>query len=98
MKSPYTQAIALEYGQHPAPIVSAKGDAELAERIVQEAQKHGVHVAHDPQLLALLSRLNVDEEIPPQLYATVAVLLSWVYWLNGMKPGDEQSPGKNKPA
>jgi flagellar biosynthesis protein len=40
--------------------------------------------------LALLSRLNVDQEIPPELYTAVAVILSWVYWLKGMRPGDEK--------
>ena len=47
-------------------------------------------MAEDPQLLALLSRLDVGEEIPQELYTAVAVILSWVYWLKGMKPGDEK--------
>jgi flagellar biosynthesis protein len=93
MKPSYRQVVALEYGQHNSPIVSAKADQELAERMLEEAAKQGVHISRDPQLLALLSRLNVDEEIPPELYATVAVLLSWVYWLKGMHPGDEKKPG-----
>lgn len=92
MKPSYRQAIALEYGSHTSPVVSAKGEHELADRMLEEAAKHGVHISRDPQLLALLSRLNVDEEIPPHLYATVAVLLSWVYWLKGMQPGDEKKP------
>ena len=95
MKPGFRQAIALEYGQNPSPIISAKGDDELAERILQEAEKHGVHVARDPQLLAMLSRLNVDEAIPPEMYATVAVLLSWVYWLKDMRPGDEKQAGQH---
>jgi flagellar biosynthesis protein len=32
----------------------------------------------------------VDKEIPPELYTAVAVVLSWVYWLKGMRPGDEK--------
>lgn len=93
MKHPIKEAIALEYGKNSAPVVSAKGDAELAQKIVDEAQKHGVYVAEDPQLLALLSRIDIDKEIPPELYTAVAVILSWVYWLKGMRPGDEkQSP------
>jgi len=35
--------------------------------------------------------VRVDEEIPPQLYTAVAVILSWVYWLRGMQPGDEKT-------
>jgi len=41
--------------------------------------------------LALLSRLDVDQEVPPELFTAVAVILSWVYWLKGMRPGDEKA-------
>jgi flagellar biosynthesis protein len=84
------QAIALAYGQHQVPVVSAKGEAVVAEAMVREALKQGVFVSKDPQLLALLSRLDVDQEIPPELYTAVAVVLAWVYWLKGMSPGDEK--------
>jgi flagellar biosynthesis protein len=84
------EALALEYGRHKTPKVSAKGVGELAKSIIEEAQKHGIYVAEDPQLLALLSRLDVGDEIPQDLYTAVAVILSWVYWLKGMKPGDEK--------
>lgn len=85
------QAVALAYGNNPTPVVTAKGDAALAERILEEARTHGVLIAQDPQLVQLLARLEVDQEIPPELYTAVAVLLSWVYWLKGMRPGDEKS-------
>ena len=84
------QAIALEYGQHLTPVVTAKGDEEIALAMIAQAQANGVYITQDPQLLALLSRLNVDDEIPPELYAAVSVILSWVYWLKGMRPGDEK--------
>ena len=86
----YTQALALEYGRRKTPIVSAKGEDELAQRIVEEAQKQGIYVAEDPRLLAMLSRLDIGEEIPPEMFTAVAVILSWVYWLKGMRPGDEK--------
>ena len=88
MKSPF-EAIALEYGQRKTPRVVAKGQAELAHRIIQEAKRQGIYVAEDPQLLALLSKLEVGEEITQDMYTAVAVILSWVYWLKGMQPGDE---------
>jgi flagellar biosynthesis protein len=84
------EAVALEYGQNPAPMVVAKGSEELAELIIEEAKRQGVYVAQDPQLLALLSQLELDQEIPESLYVAVAVILSWAYWLRGMEPGDEQ--------
>ena len=90
MKQPIKEAIALEYGKNTTPVVTAKGDAELAQKIIEEAQRHGVYVAEDPQLLALLSRIDIDKEIPPELFTAVAVILSWVYWLKGMRPGDEK--------
>jgi flagellar biosynthesis protein len=92
MKGPLKQAIALEYGQRKTPVVTAKGDDDLAQKIIDEAQRHGIYVAEDPQLLALLSRIDLDKEIPPELYTAVAVILSWVYWLKGMRPGDEKTP------
>ncbi|MBM3375008.1 MAG: EscU/YscU/HrcU family type III secretion system export apparatus switch protein [Betaproteobacteria bacterium] len=84
------EAVALEYGQHRAPVVVAKGTEEMAQAIIEEAQRQGVYIAQDPQLLALLYKLELDQEIPEHLYAAVAVILSWAYWLKGMKPGDEK--------
>jgi len=91
MKPFNRKAIALAYGKHPVPVVTAKGEDDLARQMIEEAKKQGVFISEDPQLLALLSRLNVDEEIPRELYTAVAVILSWVYWLKDMRPGDEKS-------
>jgi flagellar biosynthesis protein len=95
--NPRRQAIAIEYGAHAVPMVTAKGGGAVADMILEEARKQGVYVSEDPQLLALLSRLNVDDEIPTELYTTVAVILSWVYWLKGMRPGDEKMAGYERP-
>jgi flagellar biosynthesis protein len=86
----YMQAVTLEYGRNKAPVLTAKGDDELARRIVAEAKKQGVYVAEDPRLLAMLSRLDVGQEIPEDMFTAVAVILAWVYWLKGMQPGDEK--------
>lgn len=87
------EAVALEYGQNKAPVLVAKGSEELAELILEEAKRQGVYVAQDAQLLSLLSRLDLDQEIPEELYVAVAVVLSWAYWLKGMEPGDERGAG-----
>lgn len=84
------EAVALEYGQNKAPVVVAKGRGEIAQLIVEEAEKQGVYVTRDPQLLGLLSSLELDQEIPENLYTAVAIILSWAYWLKGMRPGDER--------
>jgi len=46
----------------------------------------------------LLSKLDVGEEITQDMYTAVAVILSWVYWLKGMQPGDEQVQASEKNA
>jgi len=91
LKPPYSQAVALEYGRNKTPVVTAKGDDELARRIVAESKRQGVYVTEDPRLLAMLSRLDVGQEIPEDMFTAVAVILAWVYWLKGMQPGDERS-------
>jgi flagellar biosynthesis protein len=83
-------AVALAYGQLEAPVVTAKGSDELALAIIAEAKKQGVYIAQDAQLVAALSRLDLQQEIPRELFTAVAVVLSWAYWLKGMKPGDEK--------
>jgi flagellar biosynthesis protein len=64
--------------------------------MIAQARRHGVFITEDPQLLALLSQLDVDQEIPPELYRTVSVILAWVYWLKNMRPGDEKLTPKNQ--
>jgi flagellar biosynthesis protein len=87
---PQRRAVALEYGQRSVPIMTAKGQGELAELIIEEARKQGVLIAEDPQLVGLLGQLQVNDEIPESLYVAVSVILSWVYWLKDMQPGDEK--------
>ncbi len=82
------RAIALEYGRHDVPIVVAKGSGEIAERILQEARRQGVFIAEDPGLLETLSKLELDENIPVECYAAVAVVLAWAFRLRGKVPGD----------
>jgi len=82
------KAVALEYGSNDTPTVVAKGIDDLADAIMKEANARGIHVAKDPNLVALLSRLELGEEIPEDLFVAVSVILSWVYWLKGLTPDD----------
>ena len=83
---PGIKAIALEYGKNPVPVLTAIGEDVMAEAIIAEAKKQGIHITEDPQLVALLSTLELNAEIPENLYVAVAVILSWAYWLKGMEP------------
>ncbi len=78
------KAVALRYDaeKEAAPKVVAKGAGLRAERIIEIAREHGVHIHEDPDLVTFLSRLDVDTEIPEDLYRAVAEVLAFVYRLN----------------
>jgi len=80
------KAVALEYGSEKAPTLVAKGGGAVADASIEEAKAAGRQIAEDPQLVALLSELELNDEIPESLYIAVAVILSWVYWLKGLHP------------
>lgn len=78
--NPVREAIALAYRQtDAAPRVVAKGKGLIAEEIIARAREHGVYVHESPELVALLTQVDLDEHIPPQLYLAVAELLAWLY-------------------
>lgn len=80
------QALALAYGEgEGAPRLVAKGYGEVAERIIAEAQRNGVHIHDSPELVGLLMQLDLDAQIPSQLYQVVAELLAWVVRLEAVK-------------
>jgi len=75
-------AVALAYGQTPgAPKVVAKGRGLIAQAIIDRAKLHGVYVHESEDLVALLMQVELDQQIPPQLYLAVAELLAWLYRL-----------------
>ncbi len=81
------QAVALRYQPSSTPRVIAKGDYEIAEAMIQNAIAQGIPVTTDATLVGLLMNLELNEEIPEELFVAVAVILSWVYWLRGDTPG-----------
>lgn len=73
-------AVALKYAPGDrAPRVVAKGRGLIAEEIIARAKEHGVFVHESPELVTLLSQVDVDDHIPPALYVAVAELLAWLY-------------------
>ncbi len=81
------QAVALRYrpDKDTAPRVAAKGSGFVAERIIELAREHGIPVKDDPDLIEVLSKLEIEEEVPPTVYIAVAELLAFVYSINGKK-------------
>ena len=78
------RAVALRYDQREveAPVVTASGRGAVAERILALAREHGVPVHQDRELVEVLSKLDLGDEIPPTLYAVVAEVLAFVYRVN----------------
>ncbi len=74
----WKKAVALKYEKGSVPRVRAKGRGRLAERIVREALSAGVPVHHDALLADALYELQLDAEIPPELYRAVAAVLAFV--------------------
>lgn len=79
------KAVAILYDRERggAPQVVASGRGEIAARIIDTAREHGVQVVEDPDLLEILSRVPVGEEIPEPMYQAVAEVLAFVYRING---------------
>jgi flagellar biosynthesis protein len=80
-KEPHKQAVALKYdsAENSAPVVVAKGRGKIAEAIMDKAAENGVPIQQDVSLVEVLSKLDIDQEIPSELYTLVAEILSFVY-------------------
>jgi flagellar biosynthesis protein len=78
------KAVAILYDDHKsaAPQVIASGKGEIARKIIETARKAGVHVQEDPNLIELLAKIPIGDEIPVELYQTVAEVLAFVYQVN----------------
>ncbi|SVA62734.1 uncharacterized protein METZ01_LOCUS115588 [marine metagenome] len=64
-------------------MVTAKGKGFIAEKIIALAKENNIPIKEDPDLVHLLSQVDLNREIPASLYQVVAELLSFVYKLNG---------------
>lgn len=82
------KAVALKYDKDKsdAPVVTAKGKGKIADKIIELAQKHQIPIKDDPDLIEVLSSLEINEEIPSEIYAAVAELLAFVYSMNSKRP------------
>ena len=83
-KHPLPAAAAIEYDRKRdgATRLTARGRGIIAEKIIDCAIRHGVPVRRDPSLVEVLSRLHINEEIPPELYRAVAEILAFLYKMN----------------
>ena len=80
------QAIALEYDpEEIAPKVIASGQGHLVEKIIEEASKEKIPIHEDAELAKTLSKLEIGDAIPPELYEVVAEILVFVDAMDKIK-------------
>ena len=94
------RAVALVYNEKEAaaPRVVATGKGHIAERIIATAREAGVHIKEDRDLVEILAKIPLGNEIPVELYQTVAEVLAFVYQVNRKfkdKLSTERSPGSS---
>ena len=85
-------AIRYDAARDDAPRLTAKGQGHVAERIIELARQHNIPVRSDKALIQILSQLDIDRHIPPDLYKAVAEILAFVYSANE-KYREEQGRG-----
>jgi len=75
-------AVRYDAAKDGSPRVTAKGRGYVAEKIIELAAENGIPVKGDPALVEALSRLDIDQHIPVELYKAIAEILAFVYSLN----------------
>ena len=81
-----TLAVALHYDEINAPRVVAKGSDDIAQRIFEIARRHQVPLQENKELVQLLSKVELGDQIPEVLYLAVAEVIAFAYYLRGKVP------------
>lgn len=75
------KAVALKYDREKdsAPKVVASGKGDIANNIIKLAREHDIFIKKDADLVELLSKIELNKEVPPMLYKAVAEVFSFIY-------------------
>src|ERR1700677_1111276 len=82
------RAVALQYdiaNRSTAPKILARGQGDIAQRILDVAREKGIPLYKDPELVEVLGQLDVGTQIQPDLYHAVAQVLIFIYKMNQKK-------------
>ena len=82
---PLQKAAALKYDKasDAAPKLAAKGRGVVAQKIIEAAREHGIPIHEDADLVEVLEKVEIDTEIPLEVYAVVAEVFAYLYKVNG---------------
>ena len=84
--NPTHYAVAIQYDaeKYDAPVVLAKGEDYLAQKIKEKAREYKIEIVENKPLARMLyANVEVGEMIPPELYQAVAEVLAMVYQMQG---------------
>lgn len=85
-KIPPAKAVALQWeGGKQAPRVTAKGEGRIAEEIIALAKEHNIPLQENLPLVMALSQIEQGDEIPRELYLSVAQVIAFAYYLSGKR-------------
>ena len=81
------KAVALGYNRQKdnAPKVLATGSGEVAKNIINLAKSHDIPIKEDADLVEILSKVDLNEEVPPNLYKAVAEIFNFLYRMTNKK-------------
>ncbi|MBQ0775941.1 MAG: EscU/YscU/HrcU family type III secretion system export apparatus switch protein, partial [Pseudomonas sp.] len=80
------EAIALVYDGDQAPTLTATGEGDLAEQIIELAMAYEVPIYENAELASVLARLELGDQIPEALYRTIAEIIAFAWYLKGKRP------------
>ena len=81
------KAVALQYDKEKdsAPLVTAQGRGETAKNIIKIAEENGIPIKKDEDLVNMLSQIELNQEIPVELYQAVSEVFSFIYGISNEK-------------
>jgi flagellar biosynthesis protein len=93
-KESIKKAAALQYDKEKdhAPYVTAQGSGETAKNIIKIAEQNGIPIKKDEDLVNMLSQIELNQEIPVELYKAVAEIFSFIY---GISNNEDDTIEKN---
>lgn len=86
MKKKLEKAVALKYSkENSSPKIIAKGKGIVATNIIEKGIDEKIAIYQDKELIDKLIQLDLDKEIPEELYEAVAEIIFYVYSLDAVK-------------
>jgi len=77
-----TKAVALYYDGNSSPVITAKGEGNVAQDIINIANQHNIPLCDNALLVELLCQLELGDNIPEHLYKAVAHILAFAYQMD----------------